>query len=342
MRADRLRPGQPGGLAEADVGGRRGAHFELPDRDRVLGLERIALGTASQQPAAAPGGFGPPRGHHVEHGHPDRQEVGVLLHDLRGDAVALPDQTQQDVLGADVVVMQLERLTQRELEGLLRPRRERDVPARRVGPGADHGPDFFTRVVARYPEAGQDAAGVPLGLAEQTEQNVLGADVVVMQLPRFLLGKHDGVPGSVRESLKHETKGAAPFTPRQYHANNRAGACGSNAEEGGIVEWEDRLDEWELELELAARLEDSDWVPLERAAAETGASRAALRSWYRTGQIPSRLVDGPHAPRPRHGCAAARNGGSPMRPSSRSSGTASTSSSCGWPRWSCSSGRRPV
>jgi transposase len=68
------------------------------------------------------------------------------------------------------------------------------------------------------------------------------------------------------------------------------------AGEGGIVEWEDRLDEWELELELAARLEDSDWVPLERAAAETGASRAALRSWYRTGQIPSRLVDGPHGP----------------------------------------------
>jgi transposase len=62
------------------------------------------------------------------------------------------------------------------------------------------------------------------------------------------------------------------------------------------VEWEDRLDEWELELELAARLEESDWVPLERAAAETGASRAALRSWYRTGQIPSRLVDGPHGP----------------------------------------------
>jgi transposase len=62
------------------------------------------------------------------------------------------------------------------------------------------------------------------------------------------------------------------------------------------VDWEDRLDEWELELELAARLEDSDWVPLERAASETGASRAALRSWYRTGQIPSRLVDGPHGP----------------------------------------------
>ena len=62
------------------------------------------------------------------------------------------------------------------------------------------------------------------------------------------------------------------------------------------MDWEDRLDEWELELELAAQLEGSDWVTLERAAADTGVSRAALRSWYRTGQIPSRLVGGPHGP----------------------------------------------
>jgi len=64
----------------------------------------------------------------------------------------------------------------------------------------------------------------------------------------------------------------------------------------GGPSWEDRLDAWELELELTARLADSDWVTLERAAADTGASRAALRTWYRTGQIPSRLVDGPHGP----------------------------------------------
>ena len=62
------------------------------------------------------------------------------------------------------------------------------------------------------------------------------------------------------------------------------------------MDWEDRLDEWEVELELSARLEGSDWVTLDRAAAETGVSRAALRNWYRTGQIPSRLVDGPHGP----------------------------------------------
>ena len=62
------------------------------------------------------------------------------------------------------------------------------------------------------------------------------------------------------------------------------------------MDWEDRLDDWELELELNASLEGSDWVTLERAAADTGVSRAALRSWYRTGQIPSRLADGPNGP----------------------------------------------
>jgi hypothetical protein len=62
------------------------------------------------------------------------------------------------------------------------------------------------------------------------------------------------------------------------------------------VDWEDRLDAWEAELELGAQLEGSDWVTLDRAAAQTGASRAALRSWYRSGEIPSRLVDGPHGP----------------------------------------------
>lgn len=62
------------------------------------------------------------------------------------------------------------------------------------------------------------------------------------------------------------------------------------------MDWEDRLDAWELELELNTQLEGSEWVTLDRAAADTGASRAALRTWYRTGQIPSRLVDGPHGP----------------------------------------------
>ena len=58
----------------------------------------------------------------VEHGRADREQVAVLAHDLRGDALVLPDQAEQDVLGADVVVVQLQRLAQRQLQHLLGPR----------------------------------------------------------------------------------------------------------------------------------------------------------------------------------------------------------------------------
>src|SRR5664279_1261533 len=62
------------------------------------------------------------------------------------------------------------------------------------------------------------------------------------------------------------------------------------------MEWDDRLDGWDAALELSAQLDGSDWVTLDVAARQTGASRAVLRSWYRTGEIPSRLTDGPHGP----------------------------------------------
>jgi hypothetical protein len=61
-------------------------------------------------------------------------------------------------------------------------------------------------------------------------------------------------------------------------------------------EWQERLARWKAELDLFAQLEDTPWVTLNLAEAESGVSRSALRTWYRTGQIPSRLVDGPNGP----------------------------------------------
>ena len=60
------------------------------------------------------------------------------------------------------------------------------------------------------------------------------------------------------------------------------------------MSWEDRLDQWRSELELFDQLHG--WVPLNEASERTGVSRSALRSWYRGGQIRSRLIDGPHGP----------------------------------------------
>src|SRR5688500_12740187 len=59
----------------------------------------------------------------------DATEVGAQLHeDLGGDAFALADQPEQDVLGPYVVVSELKRLAERQLEHLLSSRCERDVP----------------------------------------------------------------------------------------------------------------------------------------------------------------------------------------------------------------------
>ena len=58
--------------------------------------------------------------------------------------------------------------------------------------------------------------------------------------------------------------------------------------------WEDRLEHWRAELELFEQLEG--WLPLADASERTGVSRSALRNWYRTGQIRSRLADGPYGP----------------------------------------------
>ena len=111
------------------------------------------------------------------------------------------------MLGADVVVVQLQRLAQRELEGLLRPGGERDVPAEGRGAGADDGRDLAPGGLKRHPHALKRAAGEPVGLAEQPEQDMLGADVVVLHPAGLFLGQDDGVPGAVGESLKHDIQG---------------------------------------------------------------------------------------------------------------------------------------
>jgi transposase len=61
-------------------------------------------------------------------------------------------------------------------------------------------------------------------------------------------------------------------------------------------EWEARLAAWRAELDVLARATGTTWVPLAEAERQAGVSRSALRSWYRHGEVQSRLVDGPHGP----------------------------------------------
>jgi hypothetical protein len=107
------------------------------------------------------------------------------------------------VLGADVVVPQLERLPERELQDLLGPGRERDVSGRSGLALTDDVLDLLADGLQRDPQGLQGLRGDPLTLVDQPEQDVLRADVVVVEHPRLFLGEDHDPAGPVREPLKH-------------------------------------------------------------------------------------------------------------------------------------------
>ena len=121
----------------------------------------------------------------------DAGQVGAQLdQDLGGDALALADQAEEDVLGADVVVAELERLAQRQLEDLLGARRERDVPGGRRAALADDLLDLLADGLEADAERLERLGGDTLTLVDEPEEDVLGADVVVVEEPGFFLGQH--------------------------------------------------------------------------------------------------------------------------------------------------------
>ena len=140
----------------------------------------------------------------LDHLLADAVEVGAeLLQHLGGDALALADQAEQDVLGADVGVAELQRLAQRQLEHLLGARGEGDVAAGRLLALADDLLDLRAHGLERDVEALQSLGGDALALVDQAEQDVLGPDVVVGEHAGLFLGQHDHPPGSVSEPLEH-------------------------------------------------------------------------------------------------------------------------------------------
>ena len=124
---------------------------------------------------------------------------------LRGDAVALADEAEQHVLGADVGVAELERLAQRELEDLLRPRGERRRARRGRARHADRLFDLLADGLERDAERVEGLGGDALALVDQAEQDVLSADEAVVELACLFLGKDEHPSCSVGKSLKQRS-----------------------------------------------------------------------------------------------------------------------------------------
>jgi len=131
-------------------------------------------------------------------------EIGAQLDQhLCCDALALANEPEKDVLGADVGMIDLEGLAQAQLQHLLSPRRERDVPARRLLTVADDLLDLLPHGLQRNTQRLQSLGGHAFALVDEAEQNVFRTDVVMVQHPSLLLGQHHDPAGSIRKPLEH-------------------------------------------------------------------------------------------------------------------------------------------
>jgi hypothetical protein len=122
---------------------------------------------------------------------------------LRRHALALADQAEQQVLGADVVVAQRARLLDRQLEHALGAGVKGISPiGHGAARGAHHVLDLLADAVEIEPRLLSTVRRCPR-LADDAEQQVLGADVVVLQPGGFLARQVDDLADSFGEFIVH-------------------------------------------------------------------------------------------------------------------------------------------
>ena len=124
------------------------------------------------------------------------------LEDAGGDPLALADQAEEQVLGADVVVAEAARLVDRQLDDALRARRQPDLaddrPVAAADDELDRGPDLGQLDVHVL----EDARGDAFALADEAQEQVLRADVVVVEPLRLVLSEGQDLARPIRELVE--------------------------------------------------------------------------------------------------------------------------------------------
>ena len=137
------------------------------------------------------------------------------LEDAGGDALALADEAEEQVLRADVVVAEAARLVDGELDDPLGARRQPDLaddrPIAATDDELDRGPDLGELDVHVL----EDARGDALALADEAKEQVLRADVVVVEPLRFVLSERQDLARAVRELVEaiHRVERLFPCKP---------------------------------------------------------------------------------------------------------------------------------
>ena len=137
----------------------------------------------------------------------DALEVDAeAFEDAGGDAFAFADEAEEQVLGADVAVVQAARLVDRELDDLLGARGEADFAEHGAVATADDELDGGTDLVQFDAQVGEHLGRDAIAFADEAEEDVLGADVVVVEAVGFFLRERQDTPrpfGELVESIGH-------------------------------------------------------------------------------------------------------------------------------------------
>jgi hypothetical protein len=125
--------------------------------------------------------------------------------DLGRDRLALFHQTEQQVLGADVVVSELPRLLDGQLEYALGLWGERNLTKRqRLGEPGQSPLDFGLDRFQSQTETLQDRGGDAFAVTDQAEEDMLGSHEIVAESSGFFTCEDDDPSRPFGESLKHE------------------------------------------------------------------------------------------------------------------------------------------
>ncbi len=124
------------------------------------------------------------------------------LQDARGDALALADQSEQQVLRPDVVVAEASRLVDGQLDHPFRARGQPDLTDDRSIAATDDELDGRPHLRQLDVHVLEDARGDTLALPDETEQEMLGADVVVVEPLRLVLSECQDLARTVRELVE--------------------------------------------------------------------------------------------------------------------------------------------
>ena len=123
--------------------------------------------------------------------------------DARRHAFTLADEAEQQVLRADVVVVELARFFEGELDHALGARGEDHLLLDGLAAATDDRLDLLADFRQVDTERLEDLGREALALGDDPEQNVLGPDVIVTEPLRFFLSEHDAAPRAFGERFPH-------------------------------------------------------------------------------------------------------------------------------------------